>query len=154
VKLQQNYNVWKNKLKIPLDNTTGEHLTTDIQATKDVLQLIMPLRIQVREIHQADMVNDKTVEMIPLEIWHVISQTNLHVVEAIMVAHLAVIKMVAEVMVADKTLMVEAVVVAEHLTLEEPTLLPEIPTLHVMDVARIIMSWPVQPLQKNENGLS
>jgi hypothetical protein len=71
-----------------------------------------------------------------------------------MVAHLAVIKMVAEVMVADKTLMVEAVVVAEHLTLEEPTLLPEIPTLHVMDVARITMSWPVQPLQKNENGLS
>jgi hypothetical protein len=51
--------------------------------------------------------------------------------------------------------MVEAVVVAEHLTLDEPLpipLLPEIQIFHVMDVARIIMSWPVQPLQQNKNS--
>ena len=126
MKLQQNYNVWKNKLKIPLDNTTGEHLTTDIQATNDALQLIIPLRIQVLEIHQADMVNDKTIEMILLEIWPVISHASLHVVMVIIIAHLAVIKMVAEVMVVDRTLMVEAVVVAELPTLEEPIHIPEI----------------------------
>jgi hypothetical protein len=142
----------RNKLKRPQDNTTEQPQTIDTQATNATLQLITPLTTQALEIHLADMVKDKTIEMILLGIWHVISPTNLHVV-VIMVAHLAVIKLVAEAMVAGIILMVEAVVVAGPQTLEGPILFPEIRTSHVMDVARIIMSWPVQPLQQNESGL-
>ena len=71
----------------------------------------------------------------------------------IIVAHLAVIKMVAEAMAVDKILTVEAVVVVEHPTLEDPIPFQEIQTLHVMDVAKITMSWPVQQLQQSENEL-
>jgi hypothetical protein len=81
----------------------------------------------------------------------VISPTSLHVVVVAVVAHLADINLAAEVMVVDTTLMVEAVMVAEHPTLDEPIHIHGIQMLYVMDVDKITMSWPVQPLQPNEN---
>ena len=114
----------------------------------------MPQTTLAHVTHLADMVKDKTKEIILLELWLVISHSSLHVVEAIMIANMAVIKQVAEAMVADRLLMVEAVVVAEHPTKDVPLplpLIPEIQIFHVMDVARIIMSWHVQPLQQNKN---
>jgi hypothetical protein len=114
----------------------------------------MPQTTQALEIHRADMVKDKTIEMNLLDLWLVITHSRLHVILVLVADHLAVIKTeAAEDMVVDKILTLEAVVVAEHLTLKELLLMPEIQTFHVMDVARIIMSCPVQPLHQNENRL-
>jgi hypothetical protein len=151
VKLLLNYSVWKNKPTRPQDNITGLPQTTGTPATGAQLPHTMPLTTQALEILPADMVKDKTTETILQEICLVNSHSKSVIMVLTMVARLAVIKLVAEDMVVDR--MIEAVVVAEHPTLEEPIPFPEILMLHVMDVAKTIMSWPVQPLQPNENGL-
>ena len=138
----------------PQDSSTGLPQTTGTQTTNANHRRITPQITQVPGIHKADiMVNNKTIEMILLEAWLVISHGSLVCVVVPIVVHLAVIKLVAEAMVVDITLMVEAVVVEEPPTLAETLPLQEIPMSHVMDVAKIIMSWPVQPHQQNENGL-
>jgi hypothetical protein len=135
----------------PRGNTTGLPQIIGTQATNANHQLITPQITQALEIRLADMAQDRTLEMI---LWVVHSPTTLLEMTVVVFAPLAVIKLAAEeVVVVDTTLMVEVVVVVELPTLEEPLPFPEIQILHVMDVAKTIMSWPVPPLQLKENGL-
>jgi hypothetical protein len=71
--------------------------------------------------------------MLPLTIFNMVMEG--------MVAQVAVIRMVTEAMVVD------------HPTLEQPIPIPEMHMLSVLDVAKITMSWPVQPLLLKEDKL-
>jgi hypothetical protein len=70
-----------------------------------------------------------------------LSLTIFNMVVEGMDTQVAVIRMVAETMVV------------YHPTLEEPIPFPEIHILSVLDVAKITMSWPVQPLLLKEDKI-
>ena len=63
--------------------------------------------------------------------------------------------MVVEGMIAQATIirMVVEVMVVDHPILEEPISFSEIHMLSVLDVAKITMSWPAQPLLLKEDKL-
>jgi hypothetical protein len=101
----------------------------------------MPLTIQPLRIYLAYMELDKTIHKTLLAILIMLSLTIFNMVVEGMATQVAVIEMVAETMVV------------YHPTLEEPIPFPEIHILSVLDVAKITMSWPVQPLLLKENKI-